>query len=122
MRRYFLLFQVTVLGGLVAGVVLTPSSHAGDVGYVEDFALARDRAEALKQLIPGTEDYYYYQALNYLNTEQFDKAIALQGPWHQRQMGSPAAFRSGLPHCSAVTTHVRRVLTRGDIGRLPVEL
>jgi len=32
---------------------------AGEIGYVEDFALAKDRAEALKQLIPGTDNYYY---------------------------------------------------------------
>src|SRR5438067_712865 len=56
MRRYFLYFQITVLGGLAAGVVLTPATKAGDVGYIEEFALARDRGEALKQLIPGTED------------------------------------------------------------------
>jgi len=49
-------------------------------GYIEDFALSRDRAEALKQLITGTEDYYYYHALHLLNTEQFDKIAALTGP------------------------------------------
>ncbi|HEX3151724.1 MAG TPA: hypothetical protein VHR66_26870 [Gemmataceae bacterium] len=84
MRRLFTLLQVTILGGLAAIVVMVPTTRAGDVGFIEDFALARDRSEALKQLIPGTEDYYYYQALHYLNTEQFDKAVALSGPWHER--------------------------------------
>ena len=37
---------------------------AAEIGYIEDFALAKDRAEALKQLIPGTEDYYYYHCLH----------------------------------------------------------
>ena len=32
----------------------------------QDFALAKDRATALKLLIPGTEDYYYYHALHAL--------------------------------------------------------
>ena len=30
---------------------------AEEIRYAEDFALARNRAEALKQLIPGTQDY-----------------------------------------------------------------
>ena len=33
-----------------------------EIGFIEDFALAADRKEALRQLIPGTEDYYYYHA------------------------------------------------------------
>ena len=64
--------------------LLTSPAAAGDIGFVEDFALARDRAEALKKLIPGTEDWYYYHALHYLNTEQYDKAADLTRPWHQR--------------------------------------
>ena len=47
---------------------------ADEVGFVEDFALSRDRAAALRQLIPGTEDYYYYHCLHYLNSEQYAKA------------------------------------------------
>jgi len=31
---------------------------AGEIGFVEEFALAKDRAESLKKLIPGTDDYY----------------------------------------------------------------
>lgn len=57
---------------------------SGEIQYVEDFALAPDRAVVLKQLIPGTEDYYYYNALHYLNTEQYEKARELTVPWHQR--------------------------------------
>ena len=53
---------------------LTVTAAAGEVGFIEDFALARDRAASLRQLIPGTEDYYYYHCLHYLNTEQFEKA------------------------------------------------
>ena len=65
-------------------LVLTSAAIAGEVGFVEDFALTKDRAAALKQLIPGTEDYYYYHGLHYLQTEQFDKADALTKPWLDR--------------------------------------
>ena len=59
-------------------------SLAGEIQFLEDFSLAPDRSVVLKQLIPGTEDYYYFHALHYLNTEQFDKARELFAPWHQR--------------------------------------
>ena len=51
----------------------------GEIGFVEDFALAPDRAAALKQLVPGTDDYYYYHALQLLNTQQFDKRASCSG-------------------------------------------
>ena len=61
----------------------------GEIGFVEDFALAPDRAAALKQLVPGTDDYYYYHALQLLNTQQFDKARELLGPWLERHNRTP---------------------------------
>ena len=69
---------------LAAALLLTPTSRAADVGYAEDFALARDRAAVLGQLIPGTEDYYFYHALHALQTEQYDQAVALTKPWLER--------------------------------------
>lgn len=71
-------------GGTSLGLGATGSLRADEIGYVEDFALAADRSVALKQLIPGTDDYYYYHALHYLNTEQYDKARELFKPWAER--------------------------------------
>ena len=74
-----------LLAGLLATVILTPSVRAaGEIGFPEDFALARDRSIPLKQLIPGTEDFYYYHALQLLNTEQYEKVEDLTRPWHER--------------------------------------
>src|SRR5438045_2174451 len=67
---------------LIAG--LASAASAAEIGYVEDFALARDRAAALKQLIPGTEDYYYYHCLHLQNTRQFDKVDDLLQVWIKR--------------------------------------
>src|SRR5712671_7189340 len=72
------------LARFLPALILASVAVAGEVGFVEDFALSRDRAAALRQLIPGTEDYYYYHALHYLHTEQFDKAEALVRPWIER--------------------------------------
>jgi len=60
------------------------TSHGGEIDFREDFALSQDRAAVLKQLIPGTEDYYYYHALHYLQTEQFEKVNELLPVWIKR--------------------------------------
>ncbi len=73
-----------VVAALAIALMLTPSGRAGEVGYVEDFALAADRAAALKQLVPGTEDYYYFHALHLLNTGQLDRLPAHNKPWRER--------------------------------------
>src|SRR5437763_9637923 len=72
------------LAWVLPALLLASAAVAGEVGFVEDFALARDRSAALRQLIPGTEDYYYYHALHHLQTEQYDQAVALTKPWHER--------------------------------------
>ncbi len=70
--------------GIVIMSVSLAASPAAEIPFAEDFALAKDRANALKQLIPGTEDYYYYHCLHLLNTEQFEKLDAYQKPWLER--------------------------------------
>lgn len=60
------------------------SGKTGEIGFIEDFSLAQDRTIPLAQLIPGTEDYYYYHALHYLNTSQFEKLDDLLPLWIDR--------------------------------------
>ncbi|MEW6746782.1 MAG: hypothetical protein AB1486_28915 [Planctomycetota bacterium] len=68
---------------LVLAVMLAaaPPLRGDEIDMIEDFALARDRAVALQELVPGTEDYYYYHCLHYLNTEQFDQVEAMLATW-----------------------------------------
>jgi len=78
------------LGALLfsaASMAFSPLSVVGqgqEPGYIEDFALARDRNAALSQLIPGTEDYYYYNCIQALNLRQFEKLGTFTGPWLER--------------------------------------
>ena len=65
--------RIVAIAALV--LLISVSSRAGEIDFIEDFSLAPDRAVPLKQLIPGTEDYYYYHCLHFQNTEQFDKAV-----------------------------------------------
>ncbi|HEX7900588.1 MAG TPA: hypothetical protein VF950_22680 [Planctomycetota bacterium] len=55
-----------------------------DTSFDETFALAQDKAEALKQLIPGTEDYYYYHCLWHEQARRLEEVGKLLDTWVQR--------------------------------------
>ena len=57
-------WQVMHIIWLTLTVVMTGSAVAEEISYNERFALDGNRAAALGELIPGTEDYYYYNALH----------------------------------------------------------
>ena len=54
------------------------------IDYIEDFALSPNRSVVLKDLIPGTRDYYYYPALLAQNEGKHDKVKKLIGLWVKR--------------------------------------
>ena len=58
--------------------------YAGEIGFDERYALSDDRATALKELIPGTPDYYYYHCLHYQHLGEFGKVDELLKPWIKR--------------------------------------
>jgi hypothetical protein len=70
----------------VAVALATGSVYGGVVGFEEDFALAADRGATLKQLIPGTEEFYYYTALNQQNSGDLKGADATIAAW-VKQLG-----------------------------------
>ena len=57
----------------VAGLMVALSGTSQEIGYVETFSLANDRAAALNELVPGTDDYYYYHALHAQNSGAQDR-------------------------------------------------
>ena len=59
-------------------------AHAQEIGFSETFALSQDRSVALEQLIPGTEEHYYYTCLHYQATSQLDQVPALVQAWIKR--------------------------------------
>ncbi len=67
---------------------LTPT-RATEISFAETFALATDREKALAQLIPGSEDFYYYHCLHYQNTEQWEKVPPLLKAWIARYHHTP---------------------------------
>ena len=55
-----------------------------EIGFVERFALAADRKKALGELVPGSEEYYFFHALHYQNVRDTAKLNNLLNEWHQR--------------------------------------
>ena len=64
-------------------------ADAREIGFVEDFSLSRDRSEALKQLIPGSSDYYYYHCLNAQHAGDFEQVRNMLELWIRRDGYTP---------------------------------
>ncbi|QTA81813.1 rubredoxin-like domain-containing protein [Desulfonema limicola] len=58
-------------------------SNAKEIGFIEEFSLAQDRAEVLKQLTPGTSDYYFYHCLHAQNTGNLAEVEPMIDLWFQ---------------------------------------
>lgn len=54
------------------------------IGFIEKFALAPDREKVLGELIPASEDYYFFHALHYQNTGQQEKLAGILQQWGTR--------------------------------------
>jgi hypothetical protein len=89
-RRFCARFLALLLVALV--LMGSKRARAGEIGFPEQFALAKDRAAVLKQLIPGTEDYYYYHCLHYQNQQQYAEVEKLLPTWVQRH-GETSRYR-----------------------------
>lgn len=76
----------TVLAVLLAVIFVGEASLEAqqEVGFIERFALAKDRRDALKELIPGTADYYYYHCLHFQNEGQLNEAQAMIDQWRSK--------------------------------------
>jgi autotransporter-associated beta strand protein len=75
------------LAALAAFTLLSLDGAAraeNEVGFIERFALAPDRAKALGELVPGSEDFYYYHALHYQNSRDEAKLADVLGQWKKR--------------------------------------
>ncbi len=77
---------------LLAAVVGLQVAHGADLDFIERFALAADRAKVLQELVPGTEDYYYFHSLHYQQTSQFDEVDKLLTLWVERYGETPQAL------------------------------
>ena len=71
---------------LVSFMIHTASEtlNGQEIGFLEDYVLSEDREVALRKLVPGTEDYYFYHCLHYQNSRQLDRVNAMTVAWKKR--------------------------------------
>lgn len=55
-----------------------------EVGFIERFALAADREKALEELVPGSQDYYFFHALHYQNIRDTARLGSILNQWRER--------------------------------------
>lgn len=55
-----------------------------ETSFAEKFALAEDRREALGELIPGTEEYFFYHCLHFQNELALEQAESILNQWRTK--------------------------------------
>ncbi|MCX7009613.1 MAG: hypothetical protein NTY53_20610, partial [Kiritimatiellaeota bacterium] len=60
---------------------------AQEIGYSETFSLATNREAALKELVPGTDEYFYFHALQAQNTGAREKFLDVMERWKRERRG-----------------------------------
>lgn len=61
-----------------------PLKAENEIGFIEKFALAPDREKVLGELVPGTEEYYFFHALHYQNTRNAARLSDIMAQWKKR--------------------------------------
>jgi hypothetical protein len=90
---------------LVVAAMAALSARAEEIGFVETYVLAKDKGEAIKQLIPGTDDYYYYQCLNCQASGKYDQVDALVQKWLERRKGETCPQIIEIQHHQALLVY-----------------
>ena len=71
------------------------ATWAGEIDFVEKYALGEDRARVLAELVPGTDEYFYYHALQAQHTQRFNDVEPILKQWIARH-GETARAREIL--------------------------
>ena len=79
-RQHFIGFVIVVILASTGSLCGQQSA----VGFVEEFALADDRAAMLDRLVPGSSDFYYYSCLERQHAGKLNEVPALLTTWVQR--------------------------------------
>ncbi len=69
---------------------------AEPIGLMEKYALADDRGEMIAELIPGSEDYYFYHCLHYQTLGQTDRSEAILKQWLAEKKGRETPVIAGM--------------------------
>jgi len=72
--------------GLMA-LSAAPARAANEIGFVEDYVLAKDKDAAIAKLMPGTEEHFFYQCIRHQAAGELGKVDGLLKTWLDRTKG-----------------------------------
>jgi hypothetical protein len=105
MSRFASAFSLFWVMTLAHFVCLTPTASAQPLDWVERYALANDREAVLSELIPGSEEHYFYHCLHYQVSGQIDKAEALLTQWKADQRTRHSGYLQGIEDRQRLLTY-----------------
>ena len=91
----------------IISLSLATTTMAEPIGLMERYALADDRQSMLAELIPGSEDYFFYHCLHYQTSGQLERAETILRDWLAEHKGRETPVISGM-------LDRQRLLTYGD--------
>ena len=68
---------------LLASLAIS-QAQAAPLSFLEKFAISENREDVLKELIPGTREYYYYHALHAQNKGDAQELKRVMDAWIKR--------------------------------------
>lgn len=75
---------LVLLAILMPAIHAAQTSRADEIGFIEKYALAENREAVLENLIPGSEEYYYYHCLHYQVSGDLNRAEAMLSDWESK--------------------------------------
>ncbi|RBP39068.1 autotransporter-associated beta strand protein [Roseimicrobium gellanilyticum] len=78
------LLRLLALSSALGFAIPVTAENENEIGFIERFALAADREKVLAELVPGTEDFYFYHALHYQNSRNAAKFSDIMAQWKKR--------------------------------------
>ena len=97
----------SALFALVLSLPMSSRIMAEPIGLMERYALAADREAMLAELIPGSDDYYFFHCLHYQTTGQLERAETVLKDWLAEHKGRETSAIAAL-------TDRQRLLTYSD--------
>ena len=74
----------SIATGLALFTFTSAASVSNEIKFIEKFVFAKDRESVLRDLIPGTDDYYFYHALHWQHTGQRESYSQTLEQWAER--------------------------------------
>ena len=90
------LVPCSVLAALLLTLLPTWNLMAEPIGLMEKYALSNDREATLAELIPKSEDYFFYHCLHFQTTGQLDRSEAIIKDWIAHHKGRETPVIQGM--------------------------